>query len=394
MRYLFIMMIPALIFADSISTLFDRVEQSDLYKSRSEAIDAEFEQKRASVYNDGWRVGGDLTYADVKDGSDSGAEYSVTVGKDFMLSGSKIEALLKEEKNYAKMLKEIEKNRIKARLWELYGSYCITMKALQAKGELGVIYDEMNRYIDKGVRFGEFDASKSIMAHLALENLNLQISELDSSLQDYEAQIEAIVPFDGQFECSRLKPNFNKLFDPKYSALWPMLEGKVTSAKKMVELSGNRTQTLGVDGTYVDEIDTRRYVLSLSIPLAFGSKNEAERAAAMHTFAAARHELEAFQKRYAQDTKALKTRLDIYRNHVTNTESSIRLSTDTLISQSRMRFVAGEESFISMLKAAETKLQMIETILDLKTKRHEAVSNYLYNYAIDPERVSMAPSCR
>jgi len=47
-----------------------------------------------------------------------------------------------------------------------------------------------------------------------------------------------------------------------------------------------------------------------------------------------------------------------------------------------------------MLKAAETKLQMIETILDLKTKRHEAVSNYLYNYAIDPERVSLAPSCR
>jgi len=388
------MLVPALIFADSISTLFDKVEQSALYKSRSEAIDAEFEQKKASVYNDGWRVGGDLAYADVKDVSDSATEYSVSIGKDFMLSGSKIEALLKEEKNYAKMLKEIEKNRIKARLWQLYGSYCITMKALQAKGELGVIYDEMNRYIDKGVRFGEFDASKSITAHLALENLNLQISELDSRLQDFKAQIEAIVPFDGQFECRRLRPDFNKLFDPKYSALWPMLEGKVTSAKKMVELSGNRTQTLGVDGAYVDEIDTRRYVLSLSIPLAFGAKNEAERAAAMHTFAAARYELEAFQKRYAQDTKALETRLDIYRNHVTNTESSIKLSTDTLISQSHMRFVAGEESFISMLKAAETKLQMIETILELKTKRHEAVSNYLYNYAIDPERVSLAPSCR
>jgi hypothetical protein len=383
------MIIPALIFADSITTLFDRVEQSDLYKSRSEAIDAEFEQKRASVYEDGWRVGGDFTYADLKDGSDSDTEYSVSIGKDFMLSGSKIEALLKEEKSYTKMLKEIEKNRIKARLWNLYGSYCITMKALQAKGELGVIYDEMNKYIDKGVRFGEFDASKSIMAYLALENLYLKISELDSKLQDYQSQIEAIVPFDGQFECHRLKPDFNKLFNPKYSALWPMLEGKVNSAKKMVTLSNNRTQTLSVDGSYVDEMDTRRYVLSLSIPLAFGYKNEAERASAMHTYASALHELKAFQKRYAQDTKALKTRLYIYKNHVSDTESSIKLSTDKLISQSKMRFKAGEESFISMLKSAEIKLQMIETIIELKTKRHESVANYLYNYAIDPQKVSI-----
>ena len=89
-------------------------------------------------------------------------------------------------------------------------------------------------------------------------------------------------------------------------------EGKVTSAKKMVDLSGNRTQTLGVDRTYVDELDTRRYVLSLSIPLAFGSKNEAERAAAIHEFSAARHELEAFQKRYVQDTKAL----DFFQNYM------------------------------------------------------------------------------
>ena len=53
-----------------------------------------------------------------------------------------------------------------------------------------------------------------------------------------------------------------------------------------------------------------------------------------------------------------------------------------------MRFRAGEESLISMLKATETKLQMIETILELKIDRHNAVAKYMYDYAIDPKGVS------
>jgi outer membrane protein TolC len=164
-----------------------------------------------------------------------------------------------------------------------------------------------------------------------------------------------------------------------------MLHARVASAKEQMAVASNRTPSLGVDGIYTDELDTRRYTLSLSLPLAFGAKNDAERAAAMHTYEAARRELEAFKNRYAQQTRALKQRLDIYLSHVKKSEKTIALSADTLIEQSRMRFKAGEEGLIGMLKAAETKLQMIETILELKTNRLEAVYRYLDEYAVDPE---------
>lgn len=387
MKYIVWMLIPLLLSAEPLTTLFKRVEQSDLYKSKSEAIDAELAQKRASLYSDGWRVGSDIGFADVKDGSDQGVEYALTVGKDFMLNGSKIETLLKQAHLYSDMRKAIEKNRLKVRLWRLYGNYCITQQALQAKEELATIYHQMSQYIDKGVRFGEFDAGKAIMAHLTLENLTLQISDLKSQQENLKAQINAIVPFDGHFTCHALRPDFLKLFNPDYSALLPLLQRGVQTSKEMVELSQNKTPSLGIDTTYSNELDTRRYMLSLSLPLAFGTNNEAQRVAALHSYAAARYELQAFRRQYLADTQALKKRLRIYTDHVAKSEDSIRLSLNTLIEQSHMRFMAGEESFIAMLKAAETKLQMIETVIDLKTKRHTAVSNYLYNYAIDPESI-------
>ncbi|MCF6201832.1 MAG: TolC family protein, partial [Hydrogenimonas sp.] len=215
-----------------------------------------------------------------------------------------------------------------------------------------------------------------------------QIAELDSELKDYESKIKAMVEFNGEFECSAFAIDLDKLFDPRYSALAAMLQKKVKSAGDSVKIANRKTPTLGVDAAYSDELDTRRYMLSLSVPLAFGSGNEAARAAAMHTYAAARNELESFAKEYKEETSSLKARLENYKRNVTVMENSIKISADTLIEQSRMRFKAGEESLISMLKSAETKLQMTETIIDLKKRRHKAVSEYIYRYAIDPKGVT------
>jgi len=383
--WIYLLVAVSVVQAEPLAMLLKKIPKSPLYLSQTAAIEADAAQERAEALPDGWQIGTDLAYADVKDGSDNGAEYGVRLGRDFSLHYPTLHELLRQSRHYARMRKTAVKNRLKAKVWYLYHDYCLTMRAIQAKGELGVVYDEMARHIDKGVRFGEFDASKSIMAHLALENLNLQIAELDSRLKEYEARIEAIVPFDGQFACRLRQPDIDAFFNPERSALWPMLRARTQNAKARMKKAAERVPLLGVEGAYTDELDTRRYTLSLTLPLAFGAKNEAERAAAMQRYEAARRELEAFKNRYAQQTRALKQRLEIYLRHVKAGEKSIALSSDTLIEQSRMRFKAGEESLIGMLKAAETKLQMIETILNLKQSRLEAVYRYLDEYAVDPE---------
>jgi len=389
MKYIFLMIfLSAFAMAETLDTLYDKVETSDLYKSKAEAIRASYENKKSDYLEDGWSVGVMGGYADVKDGSDAGGEYALSIGKDFTLSSSKVDTLLDQSKTYYKLKAKAQANRLKVRLWQLYGNYCTTMTALQAKAELALVYDEIQKHIQKGVDYGEFDSGKAIMAKLSSENLNLQISKLENAVQNYEAQIKVIVPFDGQFECHHIRPDLYKLFDPEYSALWPMLESKVESSKTELALSEQSSNSLNVNATYSNEIDTERYMLNLSLPLNYGSKNEAKKAAAMSSAAAASYELEAFRNSYRYESSTLKSRLDIYTKYLTSTESSIQKSANLLVKQSNMRFKAGEESFISMLKATETKLQMIETILELKIDRRNAVAQYMYEYAIDPNGVS------
>jgi len=389
MKYIYMMIfMPILLMAENIDLLYDKVESSNIYKSKLEALNTSLQNKKANLYEDGWSLGAMGGYADVKDSSDGGSEYELSLGKGINLYSSDIDKLINESQNYYNLKAKTVASRLKVRLWQLYGNYCTTMDALQAKAELAYVYGEILKHIQKGVDYGEFDSSKAIMAKLSLENLNLQISKLENAVQNYESQIKVIVPFDGQFECRHIHPNLYKLFDPEYSALWPMLEKQVESSHTEVELSQKSLSSVNVNATYSNEIDTERYMVNLELPLNFGAKSEAKRAAAMSSAAAASYELESFRNSYRYESSALKSRLDIYTKYLSSTENSIKESANLLIKQSNMRFKAGEESFISMLKATETKLQMIETILELKIDRRNAVAKYMYKYAIDPNGVS------
>ncbi len=388
MKYIFFILMPLFLMAEDINTLYDKIVQSNTYKSKSEALSATIEDKKSSLYSDGWNLGATLGYADGRNGTDSGTEFEVSLNKDFNLNASSIDTLIKNTDLYVKNSKKIQENRLKVRLWQLYGNYCITMQALQAKGELASIYDTISAHIDKGVEYGEFDASKAIMAKLALENLNLQISKLENSVQNYEVQIKTLVPFDGQFECRHLKPDIYRLFNPEFSALQGALEKKIEINKEALSYANQKLPKINLGASYSNEIDTDKYMLNISMPLAYGEKNQAARASAMHSLNASNYELETFRNNYIHESSAMQKRLEIYTKYLKTSDKLIRESSNTLIKQSNMRFRAGEESLISMLKATETKLQMIETILELKIDRHNAVAKYMYDYAIDPRGVS------
>ncbi len=371
--------------AQSLKDLYAEIEHSPLYQSRAEAIDAESAREASQRYSDGWSVGADLARAFPKEGAPSGSEYALTVGKEFNFERSALGRLLERNKSYHALRKRIELNRLKSRLFGLYGSLCIDAEALGAQRHLAAIYREMLKQIDTGVRFGEFDASKALMAHLALENLNLKIVETESRMEWLEGEISGIVSFDTPAECPVTEPTLDDLLDPESSAYAPLLGLRERVTKEALALSRSRIPKIGLSATYSDEIDTRRATIGLSLPLSLGKGSEQMRAAALHDHTAARREKEALERSYRAASEALRKRLGLYTSKVERFEASIDLTTETLIEQSRMRFKAGEESFLSLLKAAETKLQMIETLIELKTKRHEAIVQFLDAYAVDPE---------
>ncbi len=374
--------------AQSLKELYAEAADSPLYKSRAEMIEAQRHGAAAERFDDGWSIGAEAGGAFPKDGSSSGGEFALSVGRDFNLDRSVLGNFLRFNGEYAKLAKRVELSRIKGRIFRLYGEYCIQQEALKAQKSLAAVYKEMLKQIDTGVRFGEFDASKALMAHLALENLNLKIVETQSLMKRIESDIGAIIFFDGRTLCTIEGYDMNYLLNPKSSSLYPMLELGERRAAEELKLSRSRVPKLGVGVTYSDEIDTRRTMLGITIPLAFGSGSEARRSAAMHAYEAARREAEALKREYESGSEALRERLGLYSRKVEMFESSINLTTDTLIEQSRLRFKAGEESLLSMLKAVETKLQMIETINTLKMRRHDAVADFIDRYAIDPEGVT------
>ncbi len=383
-----IMISASILCAQSLQELYGEVANSPLYKSRAETIEAQRQSAAAERYEDGWSMSAEVGGAFPKDGSSSGGEFSLSIGKEFTLQHSVLGAFLRQNGEYAKLGKTVEINRIKGRIFRVYGEYCIQKEALKAQKSLAAVYKEMLKQIDTGVRFGEFDSSKALMAHLALENLNLKIVETQSLLSSLRSDISSVVFFDGEAVCNSLEYDMNYLLNPANSAFRPMLEMGRKRAKEAMALSRSRIPKLGVSASYSDEIDTRRTMLGISIPLAIGNRNEAQRSAALHAYEAARSEMEALNRAYESASGALSERLSLYSTKVQMFESSINLTTDTLIEQSRLRFKAGEESLLSMLKAAETKLQMIETLIALKIKRHDAVAQFIDRYAIDPEGVT------
>lgn len=388
MKYIIVLFLPLFVMADSLESLYEKVKNSSTYKSKNKFISSQVEAVKASVYQDNWSVGSGVGYANVRDGSNSGNEFTLFAGKEFNLNNSKIDMLIQNNNKYYGLKSNIVENRLKLKLWQHYGNYCISQKALQAKAELASVYQEILLHIKKGVEYGEFDLSKEIMAELLFENLNLQISSLENSLKSYESKIKVIVPFDGAFECRGLEVNIEKLFDIKYSILFPMLESKVESGIVNLNIVQQNVSSLKLNATYSNEIDTDRYMLNFSLPLNFGKKNDAKKARAMDNLSSLSYALEALKNSYKYESEALKDRIAIYRKYFLSTEVSIKKGANILIQQSNMRFRAGEESFISMLKATETKQQMLELILNLKIQRHNAVAKYMYDYAINPREIT------
>jgi hypothetical protein len=374
----------ALLQAQDIRWLFKEAQKSSRYRAVVERIEAEKFEKRAELFDPSYRIGGGVAYAD-EDGGDNGFEYEIGAGRDFYLGSLK--GVFESDAEYREFAKKSELERIKVRLWRLYGNYCILLETLKAKGELGLVYDEIARQIAKGVSLGEFSASDAIMASLALDTLNLQITELETQIAQVEAGIRSIVPaFDAQYLCGDLRPDFDELFNANNSLLWSLMDAKAEAIRSQIATQ-KRVRLVGVDVGYSDELDAKRGSIALSIPLFAGPGAESKKAALLKRLSAALHTTESLKREYGEDTKVLHTRLRIYKEQVQTTERSIRLSADTLIRQSRMRFEAGEESLVQMLKAIETKLALIETILELKLKRHNAVADYMDKYAIDIERV-------
>ncbi|MRJ01848.1 MAG: hypothetical protein GXO19_01785 [Epsilonproteobacteria bacterium] len=373
-----------------ITFLFQKSRESLLFLKERDRIEAEGLHRKSDLFDADYRTALGLGYGRDDGGGEKGMEYEVSAGRDLFVGGD-LKGYFSTVESYTEYRLRLELNKIKIELWRLYGNYCLLMRSLQAKGKLGEVYDEIARHIDTGVRLGEFSASDSIMAHLSLDKLNLEISQLEPQLAQIEGKIKQIVPeFDGEFICRGLRPDFDSLFSVENSLLWKLFSLKEKGLREELRLHGV-LRRIGIDLTLTRERDGQGGMVTFSIPLSLSPSAQMERAAILKELSALLKEVDQLKIQYGQDTRVLKERLRVYRDHVSRTEHSIELSADTLIRQSQMRFKAGEEGLMEMLKAVETKLALLETILQLKLKRRNIIADYMERYGIDIERVLPSP---
>jgi len=94
--------------AQSLTDLYDEVENSPQYISIAETIDSQSVTAEAERYDDGWSAGAEMAGAYPKDGSSSGGEFALSVGKEFNLKRSALGRFMRFNKEYAKLRKKVE----------------------------------------------------------------------------------------------------------------------------------------------------------------------------------------------------------------------------------------------------------------------------------------------
>ncbi|MRI83238.1 MAG: hypothetical protein C6I00_02350 [Nitratiruptor sp.] len=380
----FLFALPLL--AQDLLSLWSQIEEAPSYRQHSSKIEAQILTQQAQTFNANPRISLALGYGESDEGPGK-MEYEVGIGRDLFVGGD-LKGYMRHSKRYGELIQLYEANRLKIELWRLYGRHCLIQESLQAKRKLRDLYAKMADHIETGVRLGEFGANEALMARLELRRLELELTQIAMELDRFASGIASLIPsFDGHFVCTLPPLDRKALFEPENSLAWRVYQERKLLLQRELDLRSKPIQTLGLDLTLAKELDAKRASLSLSIPLATSSSTKRAKEAARKELLAAHYELERFTLEYRQERERLKRRLQLYQQRLQNLESSMEDLAQSLVEQSQKRFLAGEEGVLGLLKALESRLALVETILQTKLDHLEAIAEYMERYGIEIERV-------
>lgn len=377
--------LTATLWGQTLQMLYAQIDQSPEALARYDEILMQTQKERGDSMVGGWSLGGYAGFADPKGDVSSKREFGAGIAKEIDLTLGKRSDYLNALQSRGNLGKKIVAARIKSRLFDLAGNYCIESEALESKTKLLQNYRRIHAGIEEGVKYGEFDTSKAILSQLAIRNLQMEVIALQSSIDTLESKIKAMVDLPEPLACPVELPGFSGLTDPGNSLLHTYYMQQERAAKANLAMSRDLFPAAQVGLEYSDEIDTRRAMLTVQVPLSLGGRAESDKALAMYGRQKALHEVQRLGRAFKSDAANLKHQMRLLNTTLNIQKGEMDIATLDLIVQSQQRFEAGEENIIALLKAAEQRQALIQNTVDTKRKRHQLISDFLTTYAIDPQ---------
>ena len=367
----------------SLQHYLEDIDNRPLMRQYKAQNSAEMALRRASVQTEGFRLNGELDYANTKASDRDDLEFHVSVEKQLYFGDSDT---FVENLELSQTIKETLKlNQLKNVVYEDYVSAC------SLREQHGLLNDMLNRHtelthlISVGVEGGEFDRSSLLQSELIVGDLELRIANLESA---YFEALEKLKLYSGREEeplCQDLAHEVRFDIDVEAdSLLYRSLKKEIETSNALYKFSDTTLKDITIGVGYDNELDINRGLVYMQIPLTQGSRRASERESARQVQLAA-HETLSFQ------TEVIRSLQRSYEKTQTMRKARLNRLRDDLIPKAyesavllQDRFLGSEGSYLEYIQGQKYLFELL--IRDIQTHADMllAEAKFYKQLGIDP----------
>ncbi len=303
--------------------------------------------------------------------NDEEFEYSVEVGKTFLLGDAKAKSLNIAKLNNEAISLELERellafsNHVKL----LYHTSCLSKEQREFFEESYSDFEKLYTKKEKAYKYQEI--SKKELLSLKIEKAVLK-QKLQSLKADEEISKFALLDLlelknkgSNELFCHDLYPmEFSETNSPNIFLLSKRAyKAKILGARKSAKLYDRRFESIDISAGYDNEIDMERYGIGVSLPLSFTSKtNEYKKIAALHNQKVLKLQQQNMFLEKERKFKQLKSKLENEKNIIHLTEDNIHAYETELLPLVKKSYQFGKSSVVEYLLSKQKLWQLYETL--------------------------------
>ncbi|MDY0122687.1 TolC family protein [Sulfurimonas sp.] len=357
----------------TLDAILQRVkDEHPLSKSIKSLKEAHSSQNRASELNEPLEFLAAGAYAK-PDTEKAGYEYSVGLEQNIMHPGAKKGAARSVKYQNESEILELENDLfvLRQEVKFLYHVNCLNQKNTLQYMDSFLAFEKFYEKKKRAYEHGEISKKDLLALQIELERIRAEykLYENEVNISRDNLESKALLPSlrEDELSCKDTVPITKELqFDYEGETLLEQsIEKKILTYQSDYERYNVSFDSFTLGATYENELDTDRFVFSLSMPLNFtNSFNEDNRAAAMHKKSALMHEKEGVRLQKSSHAEALKKELVQNYENITAYQAMAQKYENELMPLVKGAYELGEgsvmEYLLSQRELTDLKKELIE----------------------------------
>lgn len=352
-----------------------------LAKSIEALKEAHASQNRAAGLNEPLEFSAGGTYAK-PDADKAGYEYSVGLEQNIMHPDAKKGVMQSLKYQNESEVLELENDffLLRQEVKFLYHVNCLTQKNSVQYRDSFLAFEKFYEKKKRAYEYGEISKKDLLLLQIELERIKTEYKLYESEVKISRENLESktLLPFfrAKELSCKDTMPITKELyFDYKNETLQEQSLGKkILTHQSDFERYNVSFDSFTLGAAYENELDTDRFIFSLSMPLNFtNSFNEENRAAALHKKSSLMHEKEGVRLQKSSHTEALKKELAQNFENINAYQAMAKKYENELMPLVKSAYNLGEASVIEYLLSQRELLGLKKELVEHYKKYYETL---------------------